>query len=67
MIVESNFEIPAVDNKMIEKGKKRAGPCKERTLGFEGIMTAGIKKMEKPFQVRSESCNITDVLSENGL
>jgi len=43
MIAESNFEIPAVDNRMIEKVRRELGLAK-KSLDFDGIMQRAAKK-----------------------
>ena len=60
MIVESQFEIPTIDDAMIEKVRKDLG-LSVKKLSFTSIM----EKMEK-FTTSSQSCNCFNVIFKNG-
>ena len=65
MIVESQFEIPTIDDAMIEKVQKRFRIVGTKNLSFTSIMEKAKKKWKT--SSTSSSCSyIFDVISKNG-
>jgi len=64
MLLDTHFQIPTVDDKMILKVRKELGLSK-KNLNYSGNNAKGAKKMEK-FVATSSCCYSHDVFFKNG-